>query len=249
MYNFVFFIYIYIYIYKKNSISNAMNTNLIDFQDFDAAKKSINDGEMIVTLKELLTKNLFNYNIIKSTLTLLFTLGDMENINEAANLQLFKIGSMNIINSLINPLIEDLIKAHKNIENQENSDSDFKAPILSKWWCQYLLLLDSVFKLNQDKKGWGNNIDHWFNNEEYMVLESSLNALEGHLHWKILLLQAICRKKHLFTGKLDIKKNEENIQIICQYYSDYIDNESQKAKLSKEKELIFLFYFILIFQY
>ena len=238
MYNFVFFIYIYIYIYKKNSISNAMNTNLIDFQDFDAAKKSINDGEMIVTLKELLTKNLFNYNIIKSTLTLLFTLGDMENINEAANLQLFKIGSMNIINSLINPLIEDLIKAHKNIENQENSDSDFKAPILSKWWCQYLLLLDSVFKLNQDKKGWGNNIDHWFNNEEYMVLESSLNALEGHLHWKILLLQAICRKKHLFTGKLDIKKNEENIQIICQYYSDYIDNESQKAKLSKEKESI-----------
>ena len=71
--------------------------------------------------------------------------------------------------------------------------------------------------------------------EEFIFLENLLDALEPHLHWKILLLQTICRKENLFLAKFKGKQREENFKIIKEYYTNIVEVELQNTVSAKQE--------------
>ena len=218
-----------------------MSSKLIDFEDFETIKKTLDINSIKATFPDMTKSNLSRFDIIKITLAILFTLADLNNdYDDQASLGLFKQAAMLIILSVIKPLVKDLLQAQIDAENKLSIDFEIielKACNLAKWWSNYFCVLDIVSKAKEDHikyKEWNGSANEWYGNEEFVILQESLKALDSHLHWKILILQAICRRENLLSGKIESKTNEEYFQIINDYYANIINVEYSDA-LVKEK--------------
>ena len=210
------------------------SSKLIDYEDFNVIKEAFVNKTFKATLPDITKSNLSRIDIIKKTLALLFTLAELSNnYDDQPNLLLFKEAAMIIIISVIKPLAKDLLQAEIDNANEVSIDYEIielKACNLSKWWCNYFCLIDIVKKVKKNCLNWEGSAYDWFTKEEFSLIQDSLKALEPHLHWKILLLQTICRRETLLIGMIEPKTYEEYFKIIHSYYTDIIKVEYSNAK-------------------
>jgi len=215
-----------------------MATLRLKIDDFESLSRSLTVDQLFPTLEELKkASNVANYDSLKYALDLITTIADMDNIFHESSLTLFKNATTIIQNGFIKPLLEDITTS-----KLQDDQVEIKAKIITKWWVNYLSLLDEVHNLKKNIANWGDDLDNWILKEEIIMLQKTLDVLKGFHHWKIMLFRCMLQKQQILEKRLDKNEFEENYKTIKEYLQrSYVYKELQNAKISKENSKVLNF--------
>ena len=215
-----------------------MTTLRFKIDDFESLSRSLNIDQLFPTLEDLKkASNMANYDSLKYALDLITTIADIENIFKESSLNLFKTATTIIQNGFIKPLLEDIT-----ICKQQDDQIEIKAKIITKWWVNYLSLLNEVYSLKKNHANWGNDLHNWILKEEIIMLQKTLDVLKGFHHWKILLLRCMRLKEEILVKTFDSNQFDEQYKTIKEYLQrSYVYKELQNAKVSKENNKVLKF--------
>ena len=209
--------------------------NILKLDDFSEMVKTLKNPELSTITFEELKKlpNLQNFSALKDSLAILTVISDLEDQedeNSEASLQTLKEACKKIQNSLVSPILDELVQVHEGHEDPDARKKEIQAKFLSKWWVSYLSLLDESFHVKQEK--WGSNLDEWVTIEELGLLKQTLLKLEHFYHWKIVLLKAILQKTEILSKFLDSQQEQNYFDQIKSVLQENVENGIQNAKLS-----------------
>lgn len=201
-----------------------MNAN---FLDITSIALLLQNNQLDQLLQSSLQES---FDLIKLTLSLLTTLADLQEENpEESSFQLFKACSSKIIQIAINPIITRILDIQPNMKELLEGGNELFPQLLSKWWVNYLSLVDEIYSKKMDI--WGGDLKFWIQTEEISALEKSISCLEDHFHWKVVLLRACCLRREL----LPFMDYLQNIEIIRKYLLADIEKELYSLQMTKSQ--------------
>ena len=213
---------------------SSVNFQQLSFNEISEITTLLETNQL-ENLLQSLTRS--SFDLIKVTLSILTTLADFDEESPSeASLSLFKKVCSNIMDFSIIPIISSLSTRRKDSKLSKTltdlSENTLILPqLLSKWWVNYISILEEAFL--KKKEIWGESLNEWFTSKDNQLLEESLESLSEELHWKIVLLKAICMKKTLI-GK--IKEFDENVEIIRKYQLSRLEKELNALEMIKSQK-------------
>ena len=218
---------------NSNFINTSLQLNSIKFKE---VKEWLENSEFQKLIKDKVNSIIDKSHLIKITYTVLYILCDPNDLNKSeSSFELLKTASDEILNYGIRPIV-DIMKIQGDFHNNPLNE------LLSKWWVNYLSVLNDIIK---NKQHWNSNKLEleWLNKNDKSILKDSLYCLNYDDNWKILLLQEINKRKD-FLSSFDIKNylglDIENNQHILKYYKIKIEEEISAIKIVKDEKSIYV---------
>ena len=211
---------------------STLNSKTYSLQDYDFIASSINEGTSLSLIKILHNSSIGTFDFLKSTLSLLNCLVDLQSTKPLQQSTLMNLKQIvkEILEIMIEPLIKDLIMAQT---TEIQYKHQLMAQALSKWWLNYLSLLHLAYLRKRTLPGWNESCSKWLPKEEWLFFDKSLQALKGFLPWKMLLLRGVCAFDrsgllHQYLSPSDFKHIWEEI---LSHFCNISQKEIQDAEL------------------